>query len=1170
MKPIPKIPNEIVNAIVSNKLILLVGAGVSKLFGEPLWHELASKLLDECEKRKCLSKSKILVIKRSPYTSMQLVTIACALLDARKPNLGTQILCEILDKHDTSKKRNVERLAKILSNLNCPILTTNADNILDESGYFPKESIYYHLPTDCEITQVVQGKTIIHIHGSTKEPAEMIFRAPQYLEKYNPTSNFGKTLSEILPQTDSSDSNVLLCVGYGAKEFELLRYLVKSGTPKSGYKMFILNGYYEFEEFRVEIDSEYFKSINFINVPYSLEKYDYENLIKVLEKWYSTIDKIYALNESQMEQLEKIAAEKPNTYSIRRAKVILQDGDANVFYRAFLKSSHLCDWILALKDFEPLFSVKANFLPAKKHNNGYRSSVWGGLNLIESCVRGKADNIDLLDFSVSILNKSLDYLKSQKETNSVASICSSSAIMHCLLSLATANPYIFNNFEFQTFAKIFADSPFDDVDSVFYTLFQRSDYSNFDREKLFKFIENSIERTVFGKNEKYHFEVSTLKNENFVKNIIEKDNNKYFKLASENLNKILTNNFVFADMSSFSLYPDTFGIEDVKLIPIMIFKQTSYKLSFDDAKMFFLDNIDSPNRVLKKASVCLLINNKELYDSYFSSAYFKDIETLPDLFVYLDSIKSQIISNDKLKNIINEILEFDFEENDYYTNLLKKKLQSYLSTDKCEFSKQEDTSLKNLTRKIYVSSGVINPIKFDFNSKTFLEIKDYYSKNIKNDTYSSHMFCEKFNNYFSEHKEYVINNLDDFMQLDSRIICSFGNVKLFKDNAFSFEEQTQFLLKAKEYHSTDENINEFIVDNLMNLLKSDDNDFAKIEEVVEKVDITAVSFDSNLIENELKSPITYLINIPYCRFLRSLCTFAGSDFSFVCKIKKAIRYLKENCKNVYIAKMIVAYCYPFIYKLDYSYAEELQEFAFENIINGINYSLFASLSSGGFYYLPNSFVKEIPSSRDFLLMNSKTEADEFTYAREIYIIYLTYRYFEYDDSNLIEIINKMSHLNLYVECIGEIETNHLDPKYAGKLTHLLDSFVKSFRNKELIGESDILLRHLADLIIKTEDKYKQLWDMLVSASVKFNDYFSDELADIIKKYGNNHKHQVKKLLSNVFEFSNEWFILVDDRIVEIINLVRNDEYYNKSIFEWISLLKKRNPNIKLTYPDKIK
>ena len=1169
MKSIPAIPKEIINAIVSNKLILLVGAGVSKLFGEPLWVELANELLSECEKRHRISKSELLIIKRTPYSSMQLVTIACALLDGKKSDLGTKILCDILNRRDPTKKNNIERLAKIFSNLNCPILTTNADNILDESGYFPNESIYYHLPTGCDTTQLVQGKTIIHIHGSTKEPKEMIFRAPQYLEKYNPTSDYGKTLSDILPQTDSSDTNVLLCVGYGANEFELLRYLVKSGAPKSGYKMFILNGYYKFEEFRVDIDSEYYKSINFINVPYSLEKYGYENLINVLEKWYKTIDDIYALNESQMESLEKIAAEKPNDYLIRRAKVIFKTVNPNVFYRAFLKSPFLKEWIMALKDFELLFSIEKNFVPAERHRDGYRSSVWGGLSLLEYCINNDTKDLEILDFALSILNKSLDFLKLQNDTTSVNSICSSSAIMHYLLILSTKNSYIFNNFDFVTFVKFFADSPFDDMDSVFFTLFNKSDYSNFDRKKIFDFIETSVIRSLSEKNEKYHFEMSTLKSDIFVKNIIKKSNNQYFKLAVDGLKKIVKNNFVFADMSSFALYPDTFGIEDIKTISIILFKETAKDLPFKDAQKFFLDNVNNSNRIFKKAAIYLLINNNELHDSYFSTKYFNDIETLPDLFIFLDSIKSQILADKNLKAFVGDLLEVNFNENEYYTNLLKKKISSYLTLDKLDFSQQEVKSLTNLTRKIYVVSGAVNPIRYDFASKSFAEINEYFSKEISKDTYSIHMFCEKFNDYFKEHKDIVISNIDDFMKLDSHIVCSYANVVVFKENEYSFNDQIEYLKKAKQNYEKDKNLNDLIVDNLTNLLKSDDNDFGQIEEIVNLINIEDINFDSNIIEEELKSPITYLINIPYCRYLRSLCTFAGSEMSFFKKIKIAIKHLIESCSNKYIVKMIIAYCYPFIFKFDENYAQELREFTYDNVINGINYSLVASLSSGGFYLLPNAFVKEIPESLNFLLADPSSKIDEISYAREIYIVNLCNKYFENNDSNLLDILEKITHLNLIMECLNDIESYYLDSQYTEKLIDLLNCLVKSLKHKELVGESDILMRHIANLIIETEDRYEQLWDLLVLVSVNFNDYFSDELSEIIKKYGSKHKSQIKLLITNIFENSNEWFVLVDDRITEIISLVKDDEYYNKSVFRWIALLKKRNPNLKLSYPSKV-
>ena len=183
MKKIPDLPTEILQAASTNSLILLVGAGISKLFGMPLWGELADSLLLECENRGYITKSKAIIIRNSHYSSMQLVTIACSILDSKQKRLGSDIICKFLSDEGRVDKDKVIKIATILSKLNCTILTTNADTFIDKSGLFNDSTVYDNLPTDMNVDDIVGGQSIVHIHGSVNDPKNMIFTAPKYLEK---------------------------------------------------------------------------------------------------------------------------------------------------------------------------------------------------------------------------------------------------------------------------------------------------------------------------------------------------------------------------------------------------------------------------------------------------------------------------------------------------------------------------------------------------------------------------------------------------------------------------------------------------------------------------------------------------------------------------------------------------------------------------------------------------------------------------------------------------------------------------------------------------------------------------------------------------------------------------------------------------------------------------
>lgn len=79
-KPEYALPDNVIDAIVNRKVVLFIGAGVSKQYGVPLWDELGNDMLKECFIRgKCSYKDYDRMLKRG-YSALQKVTIAYNIL----------------------------------------------------------------------------------------------------------------------------------------------------------------------------------------------------------------------------------------------------------------------------------------------------------------------------------------------------------------------------------------------------------------------------------------------------------------------------------------------------------------------------------------------------------------------------------------------------------------------------------------------------------------------------------------------------------------------------------------------------------------------------------------------------------------------------------------------------------------------------------------------------------------------------------------------------------------------------------------------------------------------------------------------------------------------------------------------------------------------------------
>ena len=115
----PEMDPNIIEAIENGNLIIFIGAGISALYGYPVWDELARRLLNQCEKEKKITKSQKEVLLSPSFSALQRVTIACGKLG--NENQGIEQVKHILseeprDEEDKiSKYKRIEKIAGYLS-----------------------------------------------------------------------------------------------------------------------------------------------------------------------------------------------------------------------------------------------------------------------------------------------------------------------------------------------------------------------------------------------------------------------------------------------------------------------------------------------------------------------------------------------------------------------------------------------------------------------------------------------------------------------------------------------------------------------------------------------------------------------------------------------------------------------------------------------------------------------------------------------------------------------------------------------------------------------------------------------------------------------------------------------------------------------------------------------
>ena len=273
-------PNDtLISAYENRELVFFLGAGVSRLMGLPGWDELATELIEGAYGNYKDRKNILDSIK----SSKEKITIAyrkyCS--DGREKEFFN-IFGKALQPKSLKKKENIY---KILAKFHAVFLTTNYDRLFEnELG-----KALCHDELELGIINKLNFKETQHLfylHGkftrNIKNNRNLVFTASSYVKKYNLSQT-----AEFLRGLFSKGNYVIVFIGYGLNEFELIDYIMtKSGQTKDAKgRVFTLEGFYSDQEEVFQARKEYFDDLNIELLPYRLDTNYYDELIYVLKNW---------------------------------------------------------------------------------------------------------------------------------------------------------------------------------------------------------------------------------------------------------------------------------------------------------------------------------------------------------------------------------------------------------------------------------------------------------------------------------------------------------------------------------------------------------------------------------------------------------------------------------------------------------------------------------------------------------------------------------------------------------------------------------------------------------------------------------------------------------------------------------------------------------------------
>ena len=283
--PIPPIPKEILDAVNFKKLAVFIGASVSRILGCKGWDELARELVGKCASIKRKDGSPNLNYRAietlSQYADHKKAITICH--EILKENGCENDFFDVLEKSFNIDEQHSQYkdIYQHVYGLRGLFVTTNADNHFDK--LFNKERIVYK-ERDFQANDIDRTK-LYHIHGSIQDRDSLVFTIPSYIERYR-RGDFQQFLKQIF------DGYIVLFVGYGMSEFELLDFIItKYGTTgEKELKHFTLLPFYTGEETRLEFETYYHRKMGVSVIPYQKDQNGYNQLYEVIKDWNTKIN----------------------------------------------------------------------------------------------------------------------------------------------------------------------------------------------------------------------------------------------------------------------------------------------------------------------------------------------------------------------------------------------------------------------------------------------------------------------------------------------------------------------------------------------------------------------------------------------------------------------------------------------------------------------------------------------------------------------------------------------------------------------------------------------------------------------------------------------------------------------------------------------------------------
>ncbi len=304
-----EIPPAIKKAAAMGKLAFFVGNGISRLYGMPSWDELCARMLRALADKNVIDHNKVELLSRQTLKAR--ISIADHYFqELRKSGANAD-----LTYGDMLKQTRESSAYASLARCGVKFVTTNYDSLLSDAlegldkatdvvkniditqqdGETPtsdkppaREVRVFTDPYKFAREQLLHNNAVFHIHGTTSDENTIIASTLSYLKLYS-----SQHIREFLRWF--FENHVVVFLGYGLDELELLDLIVRSGArdgaSQTDSSLFLLLPLLSHEAEILELLKIYYSQLGIEVLAFSRDQKDYAAYADLLEHWSGDLAK---------------------------------------------------------------------------------------------------------------------------------------------------------------------------------------------------------------------------------------------------------------------------------------------------------------------------------------------------------------------------------------------------------------------------------------------------------------------------------------------------------------------------------------------------------------------------------------------------------------------------------------------------------------------------------------------------------------------------------------------------------------------------------------------------------------------------------------------------------------------------------------------------------------